>query len=74
MITENYTRRVRKAEYTALVPEQRLSDLEYNLRQLADSNLRLRQEMTIMAARIEHLELMLTNKDYRKKFKKQNKG
>ena len=74
MITENYTRRVRKAEYTALVPEQRLSDLEYNLRQLADSNVRLRNENTIMAARIGHLELMLTDKEYRKKFKQQNKG
>ena len=74
MITENYTRRVRKAEYTALVPEQRLSDLEYNLRQLADSNLKLRNENTIMAARILHLELMLTDKEYRKEFKKQNKS
>ena len=72
MITENYTSRVRKVEYTALVPEQRLSDLEYNLRQLSDSNLKLRNENTIMAARILHLELMLTDKEYRKKFKKQN--
>ena len=72
MITENYTSRVRKAEYTALVPEQRLSDLEYNLRQLSYSNLKLRNENTIMAARILHLELMLTDKEYRKKFKKQN--
>ena len=74
VITENYTRRVRKAEYTALVPEQRLSDLEYNLRQLSDSNLKLRNENTIMAARILHLELMLTDKEYRKEFKKQNKS
>ena len=33
-----------------------------------------RQELTVMAARILHLELMLTDKDYRKKFKKQNKA
>ena len=73
MITENYTSRVRRND-DQTVHERRIEALERNLEMLSQNNRLLRQERTIMAVKILHLELMLTDKDYRKKFKKQNKS
>ena len=68
MITENYTRRVRS---NCNLMEDRFTALERDCVMLAQNNQQLRQERTVMAVRLLHLELMLTDKDYRKKFKKQ---
>ena len=74
MITENYTPRIRKAQDFLSSTDQRVASLEYRLEVLSQNNTELRQERTIMAARLQHLELMLTDKDHRKKFKKANKA
>ena len=74
MITENYTSRLRSPRENAVLIEDRFTALERNCQMLAENNQKLRQERTIMAARILHLELMLCDKEYRKKFKKQNKS